>query len=137
MRTVDSPLKTVLNTEENSAEAQEHSKCPVMDEWQSHLLRQDWHKVRRGCQCPHVDSHCPARFKVPTDRKVLADCSSVEVLVTPLCPTLCHLMDRILCLRDSPGWNTVVGSHSLLQGSVPIPGIELGSLALQADSLLV
>ena len=42
------------------------------------------------------------------------------VLVTQSCPTLCDPMDwpaRLLCPRDSPGKNTGVGCHSLLQGS--------------------
>ena len=37
---------------------------------------------------------------------------------------------------NSPGWNTGVGSRSLLQGNLPNSGIEPRSLALQADSLL-
>ena len=37
---------------------------------------------------------------------------------------------------DSPGKNTGVGSHSLLQGNLPNPVIKPGSPALQADSLL-
>ena len=36
---------------------------------------------------------------------------------------------------DSPGKNTGVGCHFLLQGDLPNPGIEPGSLALQTDSL--
>ena len=36
---------------------------------------------------------------------------------------------------DSPGQNIGVGSLSLLQGIFPNPGMELGSPALQADSL--
>ena len=48
------------------------------------------------------------------------------------CPTLCDPLD---CSSRAPPWNspgknTGVGSHSLLQG------IEPGSPALQADSLL-
>ena len=38
-------------------------------------------------------------------------------------------------LWDSPGKNTGVGCHSLLQGNLPDPGIEPWSLVLQADSL--
>ena len=38
--------------------------------------------------------------------------------------------------KDSWGKNTGVGSHSLSQGDLPDPGIELRSPALQADSLL-
>ena len=42
----------------------------------------------------------------------------------------------LLCPWDFPGKNTGVGSHSLLQGNLPNPGIKLRSLALQAESLL-
>ena len=42
----------------------------------------------------------------------------------------------MFCTWDSPGKNAEVGSHSLLQGDLPNAGIELGSPALQADSLL-
>ena len=37
---------------------------------------------------------------------------------------------------DSPGKNTRVGCHALLQGDLCDPGIEPRSPALQADSLL-
>ena len=40
-----------------------------------------------------------------------------------------------LCPWNSPGKNTRVGSHSLLRGDLPNPGIEARSAALQADSL--
>ena len=41
-----------------------------------------------------------------------------EMLVDQSCPTLCDPMDptRLLCPWDSPGKNTGVGCHSLLQG---------------------
>ena len=39
------------------------------------------------------------------------------------------------CTRNSPGKNTGVGCHSLLQGIFLTQGIEPGSPALQADSL--
>ena len=57
---------------------------------------------------------------------------------------------RLLCPWDSPGkntgvgllseppgkpMNTGVGTLSLLQSDLPDPGVEPGSLALQADSL--
>ena len=42
---------------------------------------------------------------------------------------------RLYSPWNSPGQNTGVGSLSLLQGNLPDPGIELGSLALQANSL--
>ena len=42
----------------------------------------------------------------------------------------------LLSLWNSPGKNTGVSGHFLLQGNLPDPGIESGSLALQVDSLL-
>ena len=38
-------------------------------------------------------------------------------------------------VQNSPGQKTGVGSRSLVQGSLPNPGIEPGSPALQADFL--
>ena len=37
--------------------------------------------------------------------------------------------------EDSPGKNTGVGCHALLQGNLPNPGIEPRSPTLQVDSL--
>ena len=57
------------------------------------------------------------------------------------CPTLCDCMDwpaRLLCPWDSPGQNTGVGSHFLLQGIFPTQQLNLYLLHLlcwQADSL--
>ena len=42
---------------------------------------------------------------------------------------------RLLRPHDSPGKNTGVGCHFLLQVTLPNPGIEPGSPALQADAL--
>ena len=42
---------------------------------------------------------------------------------------------RLLCPWDSPGMNTGVGCHALLQRNLLDPGIELGSPALQMVSL--
>ena len=42
---------------------------------------------------------------------------------------------RLYSPCNSPGQNTGVGSHSLLQGNLPYPGIEPGSPTLQAGSL--
>ena len=60
-------------------------------------------------------------------------------LVAQSCPTPCDPMD--CCLPGSsvhggsPGKNTGVGCHALLQGDLPSPGIESRSPPLQADSL--
>ena len=51
-----------------------------------------------------------------------------------LCPTLWNPMDYNSSW-NSPGQNTGVGSLPLLQGIFPPPEIELGSPALQVDSL--
>ena len=63
----------------------------------------------------------------------------VLYIVIQSCPTL---WDHIGCSppgssvhRDSPGKNTEVGCHPLLQGIFPHPEIEPRSPALQADSL--
>ena len=65
-------------------------------------------------------------------------CVCVCVLVSQLCPTLWHhglWPARLLCPWNSPGKNTGVGGHSLLQGDLPNPGINPRSPALQAGSL--
>ena len=43
--------------------------------------------------------------------------------------------DSLLCPWDSPGKNTGVGCHFLLQGNLPDLGIERRSPKFQADSL--
>ena len=43
---------------------------------------------------------------------------------------------RLICPLDSPGKNSRVGSHSLLQGIFLTQGLNLLSSTLQADSLL-
>ena len=57
---------------------------------------------------------------------------SVKVLAAQSCPTLCDPMDyssaRLLCPWNSPGQNTGVGSHSLLQGIFLTQGSNLGLL---------
>ena len=40
----------------------------------------------------------------------------VSAILLRLCPTLCDPMGRLLCPWDSPGKNTGVGCHALLQG---------------------
>ena len=64
-------------------------------------------------------------------------CPCCAVVVTQSCPTLCNPMDCSLTGSsdhgDSPGKNTGVGCHALLQGI--FPGIEPMSPTLQTDSL--
>ena len=62
---------------------------------------------------------------------------SVKVLVTWLCLTLYYPIDsvRLFCLWDSPGKNTRLGCHSLLQGIFPTQGSNPHLLHWQVDSL--
>ena len=64
----------------------------------------------------------------------------VKVLVCQSCLTLCNSMDCSLPGSSVhgifPGKNIRVSRHSLLQRNLPDPGIEPGSPAMQADSLL-
>ena len=57
--------------------------------------------------------------------------------VTQSCPSLCDPMwpTRLLCPRDSPGTNTGVGSHVLLQGIFPTQRVNLCLLHWQEDCL--
>ena len=55
----------------------------------------------------------------------------MKVLVTRSCLTLCNLM---VCPWNSPGQNTGVGCHSLLQGIVPT--LELNSHLLHCKQIL-
>ena len=57
----------------------------------------------------------------------------MKMKVTQLCPTL--LPHGLYSPWNSPGQNTGVGRLSPSPGDLPNPGIEPGSLALQADSL--
>ena len=61
-------------------------------------------------------------------------CVRACMLVAQSCPTLCNPMDN-----SPPGSSVhgilqarILGSHSILQGIFPTPGIEFGSPALQA-----
>ena len=64
------------------------------------------------------------------EKNMLKKCMKVKVLVAQSCPTLCDPMDcspaRLLCPWDSPGKNTGVGCHALLQGIFLTQGSNLG-----------
>ena len=68
-------------------------------------------------------------------------CTCIYVcLVAQSCLILCDSMDYnppgSSVDGDSPGKNTGVGCHALLQGNLPNPGIKSRSPTLQVDSLL-
>ena len=76
----------------------------------------------------------------PSCNKYIFSASCVSVCVHPQsCPTLCDPMDRgpprLLCPRNSPGKNTGVGCHFLLQGIFPTQGSNPHLLHWQVDSL--
>ena len=52
----------------------------------------------------------------------------------PSCPTLCDPTARILCPWDSPGRNTGVGCHTLLEGIFPTQGSNLRLLCVSCIS---
>ena len=60
-------------------------------------------------------------------------------LITQSCLILCDPMDSSppgsSVHGDSPGKNTGVGCHALLQGDLPNPGIQPRSPAMHVDSL--
>ena len=66
-------------------------------------------------------------------------CCAMLGLVTQSCLTLCNPMDcsppGSSVHGDSPGKNTGVGCHALLQGNLSNPRIERRIPALQVDSL--
>ena len=61
------------------------------------------------------------RFYVCVHAKSLQSCLT-------LCDPMVHEPARLLCPWDSPGKNTGVGSHSLLQGIFPTQGQNLSIL---------
>ena len=70
---------------------------------------------------------------VDTDKALysqwLSTCVCTKLL--QLCPTFWNSglqPSQLLCAWDSPGKNTWVGCHALLQGDLPDPGIEPTSL---------
>ena len=60
---------------------------------------------------------------------------AMKVKVAQSCPTLFDPMD-LHSPWNSPGQNTVVGNHFLLQGIFPTQGMNPGLPHCQADSLL-
>ena len=75
-----------------------------------------------GEKCSKGASTCSYLF--PSQGFVFACMfSHVQLLVTPWTVK----STRLLCPQDSPGKNTGVGCHFLLQGNLPNPGIKLAS----------
>ena len=83
-------------------------------------------------------SSCNKHKQLPYSAYSAGAHDAILCFVAQLCLTLCDPMDcgpQGSCPWDSPGKNTGVGCHALLQGNLPNPGIELRSLTLQEDSL--
>ena len=74
-----------------------------------------------GCLKGRHDSSPPSRVSLSSHPPLW----QWAVLVAQSCPTLCDPTDyrtRLLCPRDSPGGNSGVGCHFLLQGIFPTQG---------------
>ena len=86
----------------------------------------------------HSNRNCLTLWLILTEIVLLCDLQipllmcAVVCLVTQLCPTLCDTMGWGLpgssVHGDSPGKNTGVGCHALLQGIVPTQGSNPGPL---------
>ena len=85
-------------------------------------------------------SHIAGRFSTtePPEKPMILDCA-VLWLVALSFLTVCHPMEcsppGSSVYGDSPGKNTGVGCHALLQGIFLTQGLNPGPPALQADSL--
>ena len=77
--------------------------------------------------------------KVHFVQKLKMRLKELKVLIAQSCPTLCDSMGHSppgsSVHGDSPGKDTGVGCHALLQGIFPTQGLNLGLLHCQADSL--
>ena len=92
---------------------------------------------------PRIPSHSGAAMRFAEPR---ATPSALASLCAPSAPSLAPPSGLTLCdpahcsppgssvLGESPGKHTGVGYHTLLQGTLPNPGAEPRSPALQADS---
>ena len=69
--------------------------------------------------CHHKEEEIFLAGRMSTGRMRSSFPLKVKVLVTQSCPTLCN---PIICPWNSPGKNTGVGCHSLLQGIFPTQG---------------
>ena len=71
----------------------------------------------------------PRPHQVPEENQIIVTVFTL-CLVTQLCPTLCNPIDWSLpgssIHGDSPGKNTGVGCHALLQGIFPTQGWNSG-----------
>ena len=107
----------------------------------SHRANSHWLSIFHVSKMP---SHSSPHFSLPTATRCVRNssmyASPLKALVTHSCLTFCNPMDcsppgSSVCPWDSPGENTGVGCHSLLQGIFPTLGLNLCLLHWQADSL--
>ena len=90
----------------------------------SYILSMNVYICVYQCVCPHVYINMWIYVDVCIDWV-----TTVTLCVCSLCLTLWpHGLYRPLCPWDSPGKNTGVGSHSLLQGIFPTRGLNPGLL---------
>ena len=83
--------------------------------------------VYRGMQTLPVASrwHCSTQFNsTQSDEYLVSQVFTGKVKVAQSCPTLWDPIDYIYSQWNSPGQNTGVGSHSLLQRIFPTQGLN-------------
>ena len=128
---------TVAQTERSPAVLDTLNNCspfPWVSLFPQLVLLWDWRNFRDPSKMPN--SPLFGEFTVLTDKTLKA-----KVLVAQWCPTLCNPTDCSLpgsSVWDSPGKNTGVSSHFLLQGIFPTQGLNprlLGLLHWQVGSL--
>ena len=103
------------------------------------LASEPWDKLAGACKATHIPPGCLSSavccWESPcTSLESPRKAGSSESEVAQSCPTLRDPIDCSLPW-DSPGKNTGVGCHFLLQGDLPDPGIEPRSPTLRADAL--
>ena len=101
------------------------------------LLFSSWGQALHEVQFIIKQRSLQSSPKKPVMKAMVVSCESVShSVVSHSLQTYGLWLTRLLCPWNSPGKNTGVDSHSLLQGNLLDPGIEVGSPALQAGSLL-
>ena len=99
----------------------------------NHAVQLSWDTVEALRRSHLLPASSCVLFLDYTDYELMLYCiCAVLCLVTQSCPTLCDSMDCSTpgssVLGDSPGKNTGVGCHALLQGIFPTQGSNPGLL---------
>ena len=104
------------------------------------IWKTNWNQPLPPCNSPELPAWISLHLSNPLWWETSKITRLVMCSVDQSCPALCNPMDcsppGSSVHRDSPGKNTGVGCHTLLQGiDLPNQGTELKSPAWQADYL--